>query len=175
MAAFLKRLEAIPAASLPASEQANRAILKRQLEDAVEGNRYGQRQLLYSTLGSYHDNLAGMAENIPFRSYADYDNYLARLELVPDRMRSYGEISAKAAREGYVQPCVTMTNFASTITGNITADVAQSRFYAPFATQRPANIPADQWAALQAPRQDADHDQGQSRLTRPSPMSMTGT
>ncbi len=61
-AAFLKRLEAIPAASLPASEQANRAILKRQLEDAIEANRYGQRQLLYSTLGSYHDFLAGMAE-----------------------------------------------------------------------------------------------------------------
>src|SRR5262245_38274352 len=28
-AAFLKRLDAIPAASLPASEQANRAVLKR--------------------------------------------------------------------------------------------------------------------------------------------------
>jgi uncharacterized protein (DUF885 family) len=148
-AAFLKRLEAIPAASLPASEQANRAVLKRQLEDAVEGNRYGERQLLYSTLGSYHDNLASMAENIPFRSYADYDNYLARLELVPDRMHSYGEISAKAAREGFVQPCVTMSGFAGTITGTITADPAQSRFYVPFAVQRPQNIPADQWAALQ--------------------------
>jgi uncharacterized protein (DUF885 family) len=148
-AAFLKRLEAIPAASLPASEQANRAVLKRQLEDAVEGNRYGERQLLYSTLGSYHDNLASMAENIPFRSYSDYDNYLARLELVPDRMHSYGEISAKAAREGFVQPCVTMSGFAGTITGTITADPAQSRFYVPFAVQRPQNIPADQWAALQ--------------------------
>ena len=149
-AAFLSRLETIPAASLPASEQANRAVLKRQLEDAVEGNRFGQRQLLYSTLGSYHDFLAGMAENIPFRSYADYDNYLARLEQVPDRMKSYGEISLKAAREGYVQPCVTMTNFAGTITGNIAADPAQSRFYAPFAVQRPANIDPGPWAALQA-------------------------
>ena len=149
-AAFLSRLEAIPAASLPASEQANRAVLKRQLEDAVEGNRYGQRQLLYSTLGSYHDFLAGMAENIPFRSYADYDNYLARLEQVPDRMKSYGEISLKAAREGYVQPCVTMTNFAGTITGNIAADPGQSRFYAPFAVQRPANIDPGPWAALEA-------------------------
>src|SRR6187402_3299153 len=83
---------AFPAASLPASEQANRAILRRQLEDAVEANRYGQRQLLYSTLGSYHDFLAGMAESMPFRSAHDYDNYLARLELVPDRMKSYGEI-----------------------------------------------------------------------------------
>ena len=154
-AAFLRRLEAIPAAGLPASEQASRAILKRQLEDAVEANRYGQRQLLYSTLGSYHDFLAGMADTMPFRTAADYDNYLARLELVPDRMRSYGEISLKAAREGYVQPCVTMTNFGSTITGNLTADVAQSRFYAPFAGQRPASIQAAEWAALQARARNA--------------------
>ena len=148
-AAFLQRLDAIPAASLPASEQANRAIMKRQLEDAVEANRYGQRQLLYSTLGSYHDFIAGMAETMPFRVARDYDNYLARLELVPDRMRSYGEISVKAAREGYVQPCVTMTGFPSTITANLTPDVAQSRFYAPFAAQRPENIPAGEWVALQ--------------------------
>ena len=92
-AAFLRRLEAIPAASLPVSEQANRAILKRQLEDAVEANRFGQRQMLYSTLGSYHDFIAGMSESMPFRSAKDYDNYLARLELVPERMKSYGEIS----------------------------------------------------------------------------------
>jgi uncharacterized protein (DUF885 family) len=149
-AAFLQRLEAIPAASLPVSEQANRAILKRQLEDAIEANRYGERQLLYSTLGSYHDFLAGMAESMPFRSAADYDNYLARLELVPDRMRSYGEMSVKAASEGFVQPCVTMTGFASTITGNISSDPAQSRFYAPFAVQRPENIVAAEWATLQA-------------------------
>ena len=149
-AAFLKRLEAIPAASLPASEQANRAILKRQLEDAVEANRYGQRQLLYSTLGSYHDFLAGMSESMPFRTARDYDNYLARLELIPDRMKSYGEISQKAAREGYVQPCVTMTNFASTITGNITPDINQSRFYAPFTAQRPEGIPAAEWSSLQS-------------------------
>ncbi|MCF2515799.1 DUF885 domain-containing protein [Sphingomonas sp. G124] len=149
-AAFLKQLDAISAASLPPADQANRAVLKRQLEDAIEANRYGERQLLYSTLGSYHDYLAGMADGIPFRSAGDYDNYLARLELVPDRMRSYGEISVKAAREGYVQPCVTMTNFAGTITGNISADPTQSRFYTPFAVQKPENVPATEWAAFQA-------------------------
>src|SRR5688500_17927015 len=41
-AEFLKRLNAIPANALPTAEQANRAILKRQLEAQVEGNRFGQ-------------------------------------------------------------------------------------------------------------------------------------
>jgi uncharacterized protein (DUF885 family) len=149
-AAFLKRLDAIPATALSPADLANRAVLKRQLEDAIEANRYGERQLLYSTLGSYHDFLAGMADNIPFRSASDYDNYLVRLEQVPDRMRSYGEISVKAAGEGFVQPCVTMTNFAGTITGNIAADPTKSRFYTPFAAQKPENISATEWATLQA-------------------------
>src|SRR5436190_15950875 len=78
-AAFLKRLEAIPAASLSPADQANRAILKRQLEAQVEGNRFGQRMLLYSILGSYHNNLADLGEELPFRTRDDYDNYLARL------------------------------------------------------------------------------------------------
>jgi hypothetical protein len=37
-------------------------------------------------------------------------------------MRSYGEISLKAASEGYVQPCVTMAAFPRTISGDIAAD-----------------------------------------------------
>src|SRR5690606_18273023 len=149
-AEILRRLDAIPGASLPSSEQANRAILKLQLEDAVEANRFGQRQLLYSTLGSYHEFLAEMTETMPFPAAADYENYLARLELVPERMRSYGEISLKAAREGYVQPCVTMGGFASTITANITPDVANSRFFAPFAAERPEYLAASDWGELQS-------------------------
>src|SRR5262245_12213054 len=47
-AVFLKRLEIIPAASLSPADQAGYAILKRQLDAQVEGNRFGQRMLLYS-------------------------------------------------------------------------------------------------------------------------------
>ena len=149
-AGFLKRLKAIPAASLPASGQANYAILKDNLESSIEANSFGQRQLYYSILGSYHGSIAGMGEGQPFRTYADYDNYLARISFVPARMRDYGAISVKAAKEGYVQPCATMSGFPATITGIITADPAKSRFYSPFASPKPASVSAAQWADLQA-------------------------
>jgi uncharacterized protein (DUF885 family) len=145
---FLQRLRAVPAAQLNAADQINYAILKTNLTNAVEANRFGQRQMLYSTLGSYHDYYAGLAENQPFRTKADYEHYLARIALVPDRMDAYGRISAKAAAEGYVQPCVTLTRFPDTIRGNIAADPAQSRFYAPFAGQRPAAVGEADWKAL---------------------------
>ena len=149
-AAFLRRLNAIPPASLPATQQANHAILKDNLESMIEANKFGQRQLYYSILGSYHGGIAGMGEQQAFRSYADYDNYLARIAFVPDRMKEYAAISVKAAGEGFVQPCVTMTGFPKTITGVVAEDPSKSRFYAPFAGNRPANVGEAQWADLQA-------------------------
>jgi uncharacterized protein (DUF885 family) len=149
-AEFLRRLEALPASSLSAADQSNRAILKRALEAQIAGNRFGQRQMLYSTLGSYHAFLGTMVDNQPFRTRADYANYLQRLAKVPERMRAYGEISGKAAREGFVQPCVTMGGFGETVTNFIAVDPAKSTFYAPFAGPRPESVSAADWAQMQA-------------------------
>ena len=149
-AAFLVRLNAIPVAALTPADQSNRAILKRTLEAQIAANKFGQRQMLYSTLGSYHSFLGTMVDNQAFRSRAEYANYLERLAKVPDRMRAYGEISLKAAREGFVQPCVTMGGFGETITAFAAADPAKSTFYAPFAEPRPVSVPAADWAQMQA-------------------------
>ncbi len=56
--AFLKRLDAIQPGALPLADRTNYAILKRSLQNATESNRLGARQMLYSTLGSYHDYYA---------------------------------------------------------------------------------------------------------------------
>ena len=153
-AAFLARLNAIAASALSPADQSNRAILKRTLEAAVAGNRFGERQMLYSTLGSYHSFLGTMVDNQPFRSRADYANYLERLAKVPDRMRAYGEISVKAAREGFVQPCATLGGFGETITAFVAADPAKSTFYAPFAAARPDSVTASDWTQLQGRARD---------------------
>ena len=148
-AGFLTRLKAIPAASLPTSEQTNYAILKDNLERSIEANGFGQRMIRYSILGSYHGYLAGLADIQSFRSYADYDNYLARIGQVPDRMKAYSDLSVEAARKGFVQPCLTMVKFPESISGVVSADPAKSRFYAPFAGTRPDSVTAAQWADLQ--------------------------
>jgi uncharacterized protein (DUF885 family) len=148
--AFLARLNAIPAASLSAMDQSNRAVLERTLEDQIAFNRFGQRQLLYSSLGSYHETLATMGEGIPMRTKADYENYLARLALVPARMKSYGDMSVKAAGEGYTQACAWMKTLPGSTLALVPADVTQSPFYGPFAAARSQAISAADWSALQA-------------------------
>ena len=47
-------------------------------------------------------------------------------------------------------PCVSLGGFEATISGVIPADPTKSRLYSPFAAERPTNIPAADWAALQA-------------------------
>jgi uncharacterized protein (DUF885 family) len=148
--AFLTRLRAIPAASLSPMDQSNRAVLERTLNDQVQLNRFGQRQLLYSSLGSYHEFLATMGENIPMRTREDYDNYLARLALVPARMQAYGDMSVKAANEGFTQACEWMSTLPGSTVGLVPADVTKSPFYGPFAATRPPAISEADWSSLQA-------------------------
>ena len=88
-----------------------------------------------------------MAENLPFRTRADYENYLARLALVPGANDEACEIST-SAREGYTQPCVAMTGFAGDDLGVIAADPAKSRFYVPFAANGRRRYRRADWAAL---------------------------
>ncbi|GAA3897101.1 DUF885 family protein [Sphingomonas limnosediminicola] len=153
-AGFLKRLEAIPPASLTAADQANYAILRGQLKNSIEFNRFGERMVQYSSNGSYHNSLLDQLTSFPLRTRADYDNYLSRLAFLKQRIDAYGAMSADAARKGYVQPCVTETRLAGTITGVVAADPTKSRFYAPFTGVRPATIAPADWAAMQAKARD---------------------
>src|SRR5678815_3194409 len=77
------------------------------------------------------------------------DRYLVRIGQIPAQMANMADISRKAAREGFVQPCVTLTTFEPTITGVVTTDSAKSRFYTPFTAPKPSTVSEAQWAELQ--------------------------
>jgi uncharacterized protein (DUF885 family) len=149
-AAFLARLDRIPAASLAAADRTNRAILKRSLEGEVEGNRFPQRTMLFTTYSGWHQNFADLANSVPLRTKADFESYLARLAAYPKLNDAALAVTAEAVRGGYVLPCSVLGNYERTISGVIADDPAKSRFYEPFARPRPATIGEADWAAMQA-------------------------
>jgi uncharacterized protein (DUF885 family) len=153
-AAFLKRLEAIPATSLSPADQSNYAILRGQLQNNVSYNRFGERMVLYSSNGSYHNGLVDTMTAIPLRTRADFDNYLKRIGLVKSRIEAYGAMSAAAAAKGYVQPCVTEAQLPKSISGVVASDPTKSRFYEAFTAARPTGITEADWAALQSRARD---------------------
>src|SRR5687768_8964341 len=130
--ALLTRLNAIPAAQLAAPDRVNQAILKRSLEEQIEANRFGQRMILFSNRSGWHQNFISLAEDMPFRTKADYDSYLTRLAQYPKLNDEAIGITRRAVSDGYMLPCVAMTGFDQSISGVIVEDVAKSRFFAPF-------------------------------------------
>ena len=99
-AGYLKRLEAIPDAGLTPADRVNKAILRRTLAEAVEANGFGQRMMIFSNRSGWHQELAGLADGLTFRSRADYDNYLKRLAAYPAQNDEALKISARALAEG---------------------------------------------------------------------------
>ena len=147
-AKFLTRLNAIPSDSLNAASKVEAGILRRALNSTIEGNSFGQRAINFTTYSSWHQQLAGMAQNLPFRTKADYESYNARLAQYA-RVNDENIAVANVAIKGkYTQPCVTLKGFEGTISGLITTDVNKSRFYEPYAKKRPAGVSEADFASL---------------------------
>lgn len=147
---FLDRLKAIPDDQLSPADRTNKGVLARLLSDQVEGNRYGERMMLFSTYDGWHQNFAGLADNLPFRKKIDYENYLKRLAAYPKLNGDAIAISREAVAKGYVQPCDALGGFENTITGAVAGKPEETRFYNPFKGAKPTDATEAEWAAMQA-------------------------
>ena len=146
--AFVKRIDAIPAAQLSPADRTNAAILRRMLSEQVEANGFGERTITFSTLGSWFQSFAGLADVVPVRTKADFTSYLNRLAQFPKANAQVLEITRAAVAGGFMQPCETLSGFEPTITGVITANPEESRFYAPFKNAKPIDVSDAEWAAM---------------------------
>jgi len=148
--AFRRQLAAIPDSGLTPSERTDKAILLNMLSEQVEGARFGQRMMLFTTYAGWHQDFAGLADNSPFDTAADYESYLGRLAAYPKYNDTALAITRRAVAEGYVQPCAVLGGFETSITGVIRDKVEESRFYQPFLGNAPTGMTAADWAAMKA-------------------------
>ena len=145
---FRAKLVAVPEAGLSASERTDKAILIRMLGEEIEGNKFGQRMMLFSTYAGWHQNFVGLADNSPFNNSADYESYLTRLGQYAAINGEALKITRAAVAGGFTQPCVVLDGFETSITGVIAAKVENSRFYKPFLGNAPTGMPAADWASM---------------------------
>jgi uncharacterized protein (DUF885 family) len=148
--AFLDRLEAVPADSLSAADRVNRGILQRSLKGGIEGNTFPQRMILFSTYAGWHSGFAGLADNLPLMTKADYESYLTRIAQYPKMNDAALDITRQAVAGGYVLPCSVLGNHEKSIAGVIAEDPVKSRFYEPFTRPRPADVSDAEWTGMRA-------------------------
>ena len=148
--AFLDRLEAIPVDRLSQDDRTSHRLLARQLGEAVRANRFPQRTMLFTTYAGWHQEAAGLADQLPFRAKGDYADYLDRLADYPRLNDQALAVSDEALRQGEVLPCAVLGGVEASIGGVVTADPAASRFYEPFAGTKPVDASDAEWTALRA-------------------------
>ncbi|WP_089134872.1 DUF885 domain-containing protein [Sphingorhabdus sp. SMR4y] len=138
--AWLAQLDAIDTATLSEDDKTNYGILRRSLAEQIEANSYGQRTINFTNRGGWHQSFASMQNNLPFRNAQDYQTYINRLKQYARVNDQSIAVASKALAGGYVQPCVSMVGYETSISGLLTDDVTQSRFYQPFTRKRPETI-----------------------------------
>ena len=147
---FITRLDKIDAAALSPGDRVNRDVLRRMLAGQVDGNRFGQRAMTFTTYSGWHTGFAGYPESVRLETRADYDHYLERLATYPAFNKAEIDVTRTGLQAGYAQPCAPMVGFETSITTHIVAKPEDSVFWAPFAKPRPAYVSEADWSAMQA-------------------------
>ncbi|WP_417618069.1 DUF885 domain-containing protein [Parasphingorhabdus sp.] len=145
---WLAQLDAIDTATLSEDDKTNFGILRRTLAEEIELNGYGQRTINITNRGGWHQNFASMQNNLPFRNAQDYRTYINRLKQYAKVNDQSMAVANKALAGGYVQPCVSMEGYETSISGLLTDDPKASRFYQPFTRKRPESIDEATFASL---------------------------
>ena len=148
--AFLARLERLDTLRLTPAQRVTRAILERALRGQTEGNRFGQRAVLFTTYHGWHTGFADIGDDHPFRDRADYEAYVARLGAFPAYNRGAIATTRVALAQGFAQPCAPLAGYERTIAGVIEPAADSSRFMEPFARPRPSFFTDAEWQAMRA-------------------------
>ncbi|MDZ7588173.1 MAG: DUF885 domain-containing protein [Parasphingorhabdus sp.] len=147
---WLGALDKLDQANFSENDRTDFGILRRTLAEQVEANSFGQRVINFTNRDGWHQSFAGMSDNLPFKTAANYRTYI-------NRLKQYGSVNAQniavaneAIKGGYMQPCVAMEGYAGTISGLIKDDPEQTRFYEIFTKPAAQGVSANEYAALQA-------------------------
>ena len=145
---WLARLDAIDTADLSEDDKTNYGILRRTLAEQIEANSYGQRTINFTNRGGWHQNFASMQNNLPFRNAQDYQTYINRLKQYATINDQSIAVANQALAGGYVQPCVSMVGYEKSISGLITDDPRESRFFEPFTRKIPDGMDPEVFESL---------------------------
>jgi len=81
--AFFDRLAAIDTAGLTDQEKTSRDLLLRQFTQDQEGASFKEWEMPINQMGGFYTSYPQLVAELPFTSVKDYDDWIARLHLIP--------------------------------------------------------------------------------------------
>lgn len=147
VAVFLQEMTEINPAQLEGEDRLNYQLLRRSLQESVDGHRFRAFLMPISGRDGPQQSIPQMTDRVPFRTEADYQNYLKRLTAVPEAVRGVQRLLQTGVDEKRVPPKATMVDLPAQFDAVLNGGLAQLR--APFA-QMPDTIPAARQAEMRA-------------------------
>jgi uncharacterized protein (DUF885 family) len=138
--AFLDELKGIDRGKLPAADQVNYDIFRRQLENRIADFELGDYQMPFNADSGFHSGFSRLPEEVPLATVKDYQNYISRLRAWPRYVREQIELMRAGIARGFTVPRATLNGYDKTISAHVVDDPAKSVFWAPF-EKFPATVP----------------------------------
>ena len=146
----LKKLARIPRDRLPANEQLNYDLFKRQYEIAVAYQRFHPEQMpVTPTNWSGFGGATSLAQQIRFTTVKDYEDWITRLEHYGALVDQNIALMRLGMQQGRVPPRVPMQRVATQARAYVTARPEDNLLYAPLRSL-PASIAAADAGRLRA-------------------------
>ncbi len=105
---YLTRLAAIDTTGLSEQEKLSVELMQRELIEALEGARFKEWEMPVNQFHGIHTDLPTEIVDWPFQTVKDYDDYIARLQLIPRQLRQTSENLQSGITDGHVQPAYLM-------------------------------------------------------------------
>lgn len=144
---FLKTLISIDTANLSEKEAISYDILKRTFEEELAGLEFGDQYLLVNQMHGLHLHVPLIIGFMPHQTIKDYENILARLNLLPELFQQTIQLLSKGIELGITPPQAAVLSLPEQILNQITDHPLDSPLLQAF-RKFPSSIDSESQARL---------------------------
>lgn len=139
---------AIDSSALTYDNKINQTILAYKLKNDIDSYHNFDHYMPITAEAGFHAYMTYMVSRSSFKTVADYQLYLQRLEALKPYFKQQIQWMNKGIETGITQPQVVLKGFEDSISAFIVEDPTKSEFYRPFVNM-PKHISQAQQAQLQ--------------------------
>ena len=147
--AFMDRLKRIDTDALGAQGRLNYELFEWMLRNRTESAAHYPERIPFIADSGFHSRLLRSADGIAFPDVQAYEDYLQRLQAVPEHVEQHIQNMRAGINDGFTAPLIVLDSVLPTVAGPASADVEKSAFFRPF-LRMPESLPAVERARLQA-------------------------
>jgi len=117
---------------LTQENQINLSVLTYSLKNQLDSYTNKEHYMPLTAESGFHVWIANISTQVDFKTYADYQDYLARLSALPRYFSQQIDWMKLGLEQGISQPKIVLKGFEKSIAAYIKDDVTTSSYYKPF-------------------------------------------